>query len=88
MIEIFEKKAHDEQAFRALKGVQHLRTTHGPERLEAACKRANAMGMVGQRYLKSMLQNKLESDPLPDETHKVIPIHHVNVRGSEYYQAT
>ncbi|KAI9129382.1 IS21 family transposase [Acaryochloris sp. CCMEE 5410] len=88
VIEIFEKKAHDEQAFRALKGVQHLRTTHGAERLEAACNRANAMGMVGQRYLKSMLQHKLESDPLPDETHKVIPIHHANVRGSEYYQAT
>ncbi|MGR3280008.1 IS21 family transposase, partial [Acaryochloris marina NIES-2412] len=81
-------KAHDEQAFRALKGVQHLKTAHGPERLEEACKRANAMGMVGQRYLKSMLQNKLESDPLPDEEHKVVLLHHANVRGSKYYQAT
>lgn len=88
VIEIFEKKAHDEQAFRALRGVQHLMTTHGSERLEAACKRANALGMVGQRYLKSMLKHKLESDPLPEEEHKVVPLHHVNVRGSEYYQAT
>lgn len=88
VVEIFDKKAHDEQAFRALRGVQVLNTTHGAQRLEAACKRANALGMVGQRYLKSMLKHKLESAPLPEEEHKVVPIHHVNVRGSQYYQVT
>lgn len=85
---IFQKRAYDEQAFRTLRGVQHLSTAHGAQRLEAACKRANAMGMVGQRYLRSMLQHNLEADPLPDEGPKVVPIHHVNLRGSSYYQST
>jgi len=85
---IFDKKCYDEQAFRTLRGVQVLNTAHGAERLEAACKRANALGMVGRRYLKSMLHHKLESDPLPGEEHKVVPLHHANLRGSEYYQAT
>ncbi|NJM68326.1 MAG: IS21 family transposase [Acaryochloris sp. RU_4_1] len=83
---IFEKKAYDEQAFRTLRGIQRLNTVHGSQRLEAACKRANALCMVGQRYLKSMLANKLESDPLPDEIPNVVPIHHANLRGSDYYQ--
>lgn len=85
---IFDKKRHDEQAFRTLRGLQLLSSAHGAERLEAACKRANALGMVGRRYLKSMLKNRLESDPLPGEEHKVVPLHHDNLRGPEYYQAT
>jgi transposase len=85
---IFEKKSYDEQAFRTLRGVQVLNTAHGAQRLEAACKRANALGMVGRHYLKSMLHNKLESDPLPDEIPNVVPLHHANLRGSDYYQAT
>lgn len=67
--------------FDDVRGFPNRTRYKGAQRLEAACKRANAMGMVGLRYLKSMLQHKLESDPLPDETHKVIPIHHANVRG-------
>lgn len=85
--EIFDKKRYDEQAFRTLRGVQSLSTAHGPERLEAACQRANALGMVGRRYLESMLKHQLESDPLPGEEHQVVPLHHANLRGSEYYQA-
>jgi len=38
---IFGQKAHEEQAFRTLKGIQRLATEYGCQRLEAACKRAN-----------------------------------------------
>ena len=84
---IFDKKAYAEQAFRTLRGVQHLKTTYGAQRLEAACQRANTLGMVGRRYLVSILKHKLESEPLPDEIPSVVPIHHANVRGQQYYQA-
>jgi len=84
---IFAKKTYDEQAFRTLKGVQHLNTTYGSERLEAACQRANVLAMVGKKHLSSILKHKLESEPLLEETPTVVPIHHANVRGQTYYQA-
>ena len=83
---IFEKKTYDEQAFRAIRGVQHLQSSYGSERLEAACRKANALGIVGQKHLRSMLKAKLESTPLPDTQPHIIPTHHDNVRGQAYFQ--
>lgn len=84
---IFDQKTYDEQAFRTLRGVQHLSTTYGAQRLEAACERANALGIVGRKRLLLMLKHKLESEPLPDETPTVVSMYHDNVRGQAYYQA-
>lgn len=83
---IFDKKTYDEQAFRPIRGLQHLQSTYGAERLEAACGKANALGIVGQRHLRSMLKTKLESEPLPDTQPHIIPSHHENVRGQVYFQ--
>ncbi|MGB0369574.1 MAG: hypothetical protein ACPGD8_09220, partial [Flavobacteriales bacterium] len=35
-------------------------SSYGAERLEAACRKANALGIVGQGHLRSMLKAKLE----------------------------
>ncbi|MGB8698305.1 MAG: hypothetical protein WCD18_02725 [Thermosynechococcaceae cyanobacterium] len=82
---IFDKREYDEQAFRAIRGIQYLKTTYGSDRLEAACQKANAFGIVGQRRVRSILKSNLESLPLPDETPHVIPMAHENVRGQVYY---
>ena len=84
---IFNTKAYEEQAFRSIRGVQYLNSCYGSERLEAACKRANALGIVGQRSLRSMLKHHLEREPLPDERTKVVTLHHANLRGQTYYQS-
>lgn len=83
---IFEQKTYDEQAFRSVRGVQHLQSTYGQERLEAACAKANALGIVGQKHLRSMLKARLEAEPLPDSEPHIIPSHHDNVRGQAYFQ--
>ena len=85
---IFDKKQYDEQAFRALAGVKHLATTYGAQRLEAACKKANALGMASQRRLRTMLESGLESEPLPEQRPQVVAITHANVRGPSYYQSS
>lgn len=85
---IFEKKEYDEQAFRAIRGLQHLRTTYGANRLEVACQKANALGMVGQHRLRTMLKAGVESDPLPDDRTPGAPIPHANLRGQTYYQSS
>ena len=65
---IFEAKAHEEQAFRSIKGVQRLATQYGCARLEAACKRANVFQMTGLRRLKAILKSHLEDLPIAVET--------------------
>lgn len=85
---IFDKKQYDEQAFRALQGVKHLAMTYGAVRLEAACKKANILGIASQRRLSSMLKSGLESEPLPEQSPQLVPITHANVRGPDYYQSS
>jgi transposase len=82
---IFDKREYEEQAFRSIRGIQYLNTTYGSDRLEAACRKANAFGIVGQRRVRSILKSNLESVQLPDETPHVIPMAHENVRGQIYY---
>lgn len=82
---IFETKAHPEQAFRTLKGLQRLAGRYDPVRLEAACRRANALGLVGLRRIRTILETHLESAPLPDSTPAAGGSQHANVRGSHYY---
>ena len=83
---IFNLKPYEEQAFRSLRGVQSLATRYGPDRLEAACKRANALGMVGMRRLKAILKAQLESAPLPEATAHTQSQPHENLRGPAYFQ--
>jgi transposase len=81
---IFASKAHDEQSFRTLKGLQSLATHYGAQRLEAACHRANTFGMVGYRRLKAILQHQLDKAPILVEDPSPV-IDHDNVRGAAYY---
>jgi len=82
---IFAAKAHPEQAFRTLKGIQRLVGRYDPTRLEAACRRANALGLVGLRRLRNILETQLETAPLPEPDLLCEVTQHANVRGSQYY---
>jgi len=82
---IFDTKAHPEQAFRTLKGIQRLVGRYDATRLEAACRRANALGLVGLRRLRNILETQLETAPLPEPDLLCEVTQHANVRGSQYY---
>lgn len=82
---IFESKSHPEQAFRSIRGIQHLAQHYGASRLETACQRANVFGMVGLRRIRSILETQLDKDPLPDPYPLLSIAEHCNLRGSEYY---
>lgn len=82
---IFETKAHPEQAFRSIKGIQRLATQHGPQRLEFACRRANAFGMTGLRRLKAILTSHLDELPVMTDEPEGPVIDHDNLRGAHYY---
>lgn len=82
---IFESKAHEEQAFRTLKGLQRLAGQYGKDRFEAACHTANVLDMVGLKRLRSLLEHRLEQEPVCAQPPSTAPLEHANLRGAQYY---
>ena len=78
--------AHEEQAFRTLKGLQRLGQQYGKVRLEAACHRANVFGMVGLRRIRAILATQLDNEPLLEPPQPPSVVEHANLRGPQYYR--
>jgi transposase len=85
---LLEFRPHPELSYRSCLGLLSLAKRYSPERLEAACLRALALGVFRQSSVRSILERGLDSQPLPEpETETaVMPPVHENVRGSAYYQ--
>jgi transposase len=81
---IMADRPHPEQGFRSALGIIRLGKAVGPERLEAACRRALHFGTCSYASLKSILQNNLEVQPLEPELALASP-EHENLRGGPYY---
>ena len=83
---ILNSRPLPQQGFRSCLGVLRLAKSYGDQRLEAACKRAVAIGGVSYRSVESILKHNLDQKPLLDEAVAIIPISHINIRGAHYYQ--
>lgn len=87
---IMSSRPHPQQGFRSCLGVLRLAKSYGPERLEAACKRALSLGAYNFKSVESILKNNLEKIPLPTQAstpnEKTIPDVHENVRGKTYFE--
>ena len=86
---ILESKPHPEQGYRACLGVLRLQRHYGPERIEAACRRALAFGAISYRSIHAILANgldKLQPTPPTGAQAALLPVHE-NIRGSDYYKA-
>lgn len=81
---IIEERHHPEQGYRACLGLMRLGKVHGPERLEKAAERALAFSSHSYRSVASILEKKLESQPLPTLTQASLPSHE-NLRGPSYF---
>jgi transposase len=81
---LLTQRRHPEQGFRAAMGTLRLAREVGPERLEAACTRALALGACRYRSLKAILDAGLERQPVTPPTSTELPLHD-NVRGAQYY---
>jgi len=77
-------RQHPEQSYRACLGLLRLGKKVGESRLESACYRANHLGIVSMRRVKSILDSGMDRLPII-ETKEVPAIHHRNVRGGGYY---
>jgi len=79
-------KKHPEQRYRVCLGLLSLAKKYSPKRLEAACHRALATGIMRLAGIRSILEKGLESQPLSaTQTDRLIDIEHNNIRGNRYY---
>jgi transposase len=83
---IMETRMHPEQGYRSCLGVMRLGKRYSPERLEAACERALALGAYSYKSVRSILEQGLEGQPLPQRERPRVPLVHSNVRGGDYYR--
>jgi len=82
---VLNSRAHPQQGFRSCLGILRLAKSYGNDRLEAACRRAVAIGGTSYRSVESILKHNLDQKPLPDQSCKNPPIEHTNIRGARYY---
>jgi transposase len=84
---ILASRPHPQHGFRACLGIMRLGKRYGADRLEAACRRAMAIGACSYKSIESILKHDLDRQPLPKQPETATPVvHHVNVRGPNYYQ--
>ena len=81
---ILENRPHPEQGFRSCLGIIRLGKTTGQERLEAACRRALHFGTCSYQSVKSILEHRLDQQPVEQELPLKSPPHQ-NLRGRNYY---
>lgn len=80
---ILEGRPHPEQGFRSAIGIIGLARRHGPERVDAACARAIALGTRSYGSVARILSNRAEAlTPSPAEAPVLV---HANIRGPGYY---
>ncbi|MDE2914348.1 MAG: IS21 family transposase [Paracoccaceae bacterium] len=84
VITIMERNHNPEFGFRSCYGVLRLAKSHGPDRLDNACRYALDLGIRTWRGLDNILRTgtDLVDEPEPETA----PINHSNIRGPEYYR--
>jgi transposase len=85
-----ENRPHPEQGYRACLGLLNLAKTYGEERLEAACRRALAIGSPTRKRIIAILKAKLDQHPelfpAADTAAATASRTHANVRGAHYFR--
>ena len=81
---VLESRRHPQQAFRSCLGILRLAESYGEARLEAAARRALAIGANSYRSIESILTHRLD-ERSGEQIELSAPIEHTNIRGANYY---
>lgn len=80
---LLHSRDHPEQGYRACLGILRLAKKYGPVRLEAACEKANSLGLASYRSINSMLKTGHEKKQQQKQT--AIIEQHTNIRGNTHF---
>jgi transposase len=82
---VMASKPHPQQAYKSVLGLIRMGQSFGPDRLEAACSRAIAIGSPNYSSIKSILKRSLDRAGQIDlQSLNSLPSHS-NIRGPEYF---
>jgi transposase len=81
---ILKTRRHPEQGYRSCMGIMRLGKQFSDSRLEAACRRAVAIGGLSYKSIRSILEKGLDRAPLANPDPQ-LRIEHPNIRGSHYF---
>lgn len=84
--QVIASRTHPEQGYRSSLGILRLGDSYGSDRLEAAARRALAIGTTSYQSMASILKNGLDKKAILPATQSQ-PVDHTNIRGAAYYQA-
>lgn len=82
---ILNNRQYPELGYRSCLGILCLAKPYSESRLEAACSRAVRIGAYTYKSIKSILQNGLDRESLP-ESSPAASVTHQNVRGGDYFK--
>lgn len=83
---ILARRPVPEQGVRSCLGLIRLAKTYSPDRLEAACTRALAVGGHTYQNVKSILAKGIDRTAL-EQRPETVHLHHENLRGAAYFRA-
>ena len=78
-------RKYPEQAYRSCVGILRHINTHGKEALEQACELALQINSANYRSISSILKTGKAKASEPQSQQTLLPEHHSNVRGADYY---
>ena len=81
---VLGSRRHPQQAFRSCLGILRLAKSYGEARLEAAARRALAIGSHSYRSVESILAHRLDGTA-SEPVEPAAPLEHHNIRGAGYY---
>jgi len=82
--EVLNRRQYPELAFKTCLGILRCGKTYGADRLEAAAARALRIRGYTYKSIKSILDAKLDSQPVPEEPRQ-LRIVHSNIRGASSF---
>ena len=82
---VIGSRAVAQQGYRSCLGILRLAKRFGDQRLEAASKRALAIGATSYKSIESILKHNLDAQPAMPAKESAIDIEHDNIRGARYY---
>jgi len=81
---LFASRKYPQQAFRSCLGILRLGQRYGPDRLEAACRRALPAGIHSYKGIKNILDANLDQIDIDPPAPSTLP-GHANIRGTNYF---
>ena len=75
----------EETAYRSCMGILQFSRKSGNIRLEAACRKARALGSVSYSVIRNILKNNQEATPLLFEMAREATPEHENLRGHKAF---